>query len=163
MRSYRTLGGCIIGFITEYFTSSYRLSRVWPNPLRQGAATNIIYGLALGYKSAILPVLIISVIIYVGFSSAGMYSVSLSALGMLSTLATACPRCVRAVCDNAGGVAEMCELPERVRNLTPLTQPATPPQPSAKDLPSDRPPCVACPVWRFHHPRVHFLQVRAWV
>jgi inorganic pyrophosphatase len=113
-------GGCIIGFITEYFTSStYQPVRDVARSTETGAATNIIYGLALGYKSAIVPVMIISVIIYVGFKSAGMYGVSLSALGMLSTLATCLSIDVFGpVCDNAGGVAEMCELPERVRNKT---------------------------------------------
>ena len=56
-------GGCIIGFITEYFTSStYQPVRDVARSTETGAATNIIYGLALGYKSAIVPVMIISVI-----------------------------------------------------------------------------------------------------
>merc|ERR1719329_237867 len=58
-------GGCIIGFITEYFTSStYQPVRDVARSTETGAATNIIYGLALGYKSAIVPVMIISIIIY---------------------------------------------------------------------------------------------------
>ena len=113
-------GGCLIGFITEYFTShSYSPVREVAKSTETGAATNIIYGLALGYKSAIVPVLLISIIIYVAFTAAGMYGVSLSALGMLSTLATCLSIDVFGpVCDNAGGVAEMCELPERVRDKT---------------------------------------------
>merc|ERR1712166_979665 len=84
-----------------------------------GAATNIIYGLALGYKSAIAPVMIISFIIYVAFGQAGMYGVALGALGMLSTLATCLSIDVFGpVCDNAGGVAEMCEMPAKVRFKT---------------------------------------------
>ena len=79
-------GGCFIGFITEYFTShSYQPVRDVARSTETGAATNIIYGLALGYKSAIAPVTIISVIIYVTFKYAGMYGVALGALGMLST------------------------------------------------------------------------------
>merc|ERR1719506_3052954 len=76
-------GGCIIGFITEYFTShSYTPVRDVAKSTETGAATNIIYGLALGYKSAIVPVMLIAAIIYVSFGRAGMYGVSLAALGM---------------------------------------------------------------------------------
>lgn len=113
-------GGCFIGFITEYFTShSYQPVRDVARSTETGAATNIIYGLALGYKSAIAPVTIISVIIYVTFKYAGMYGVALGALGMLSTLATCLTIDVYGpVCDNAGGVAEMCEMPSYVRDKT---------------------------------------------
>ena len=113
-------GGCLIGFITEYYTShSYTPVRDVARSTETGAATNIIYGLALGYKSAIAPVMIISFIIYVAFGQAGMYGVALGALGMLSTLATCLSIDVFGpVCDNAGGVAEMCEMPAKVRFKT---------------------------------------------
>jgi len=82
-------GGCLIGFITEYYTShSYKPVRDVARACETGAATNIIYGLALGYQSAILPVIILSAIIFLALSTAGMYGVALAALGMLSTLAT---------------------------------------------------------------------------
>merc|ERR1719272_2407248 len=72
-------GGCLIGFITEYYTSStYSPVRDVARSTETGAATNIIYGLALGYKSAIAPVMIIAVIIYIAFGCAGMYGVALS-------------------------------------------------------------------------------------
>lgn len=81
-------GGCLIGFITEYYTShSYTPVREVARSTETGAATNIIYGLALGYQSCILPVIIISCIIFLSLKTAGMYGVALSALGMLSTLA----------------------------------------------------------------------------
>jgi inorganic pyrophosphatase len=113
-------GGCLIGFITEYYTShSYTPVREVAQSCETGAATNIIYGLALGYKSAILPVIIIAAIVFAGFSLAGMYGVALSALGMLGTLATCLSIDVYGpVCDNAGGIAEMAELPEQVRDRT---------------------------------------------
>ena len=113
-------GGCLIGFITEYYTSStYSPVRDVARSTETGAATNIIYGLALGYKSAIAPVMIIAVIIYIAFGCAGMYGVALSALGMLSTLATCLSIDVFGpICDNAGGVAEMCEMPNKVRFKT---------------------------------------------
>jgi Na+/H+-translocating membrane pyrophosphatase len=53
-----------------------------------GAATNIIYGLALGYKSVIIPVFSLAVTIYVSYRLAGMYGIATAALGILSTLAT---------------------------------------------------------------------------
>lgn len=113
-------GGCIVGFITEYYTShSYTPVREVAKSCQTGAATNIIYGLALGYKSAIIPISIISFVVYVSFKHAGMYGVALGALGFLGTLATCLSIDIYGpVCDNAGGIAEMAELPERVREKT---------------------------------------------
>ncbi|GMF09229.1 unnamed protein product [Phytophthora lilii] len=113
-------GGCIVGFVTEYFTShSYKPVREVAQACETGAATNIIYGLALGYKSAIIPITIISLAVYVGFSTAGMYGVALAALGFLGTLATCLAIDVYGpICDNAGGIAEMSELPAEVRDKT---------------------------------------------
>jgi len=113
-------GGCAIGFITEYYTSfSYNPVREVANACRTGAATNIIYGLALGYKSAILPVFILAFIVWGAHSLAGFYGSALSALGMLATLATCLAIDVYGpVCDNAGGIAEMCELDPSVREKT---------------------------------------------
>jgi Na+/H+-translocating membrane pyrophosphatase len=117
---YLLWGGCLIGFITEYYTShSYTPVREVAKSTETGAATNIIYGLALGYKSAIAPVTIIAIIIFAAFSLAGMYGVALGALGMLSTLSTCLSIDVFGpVCDNAGGVAEMCEMDKKVRFKT---------------------------------------------
>ncbi|KAL1507326.1 hypothetical protein AB1Y20_008172 [Prymnesium parvum] len=113
-------GGCAIGFITEYYTSfSYRPVQEVSDSCRTGAATNIIYGLALGYKSVIFPVIILAAIVYGAHMLAGMYGISLSALGMLATLATCLTIDVYGpVCDNAGGIAEMCELHPDVRQKT---------------------------------------------
>jgi inorganic pyrophosphatase len=113
-------GGCIIGFVTEYYTShSYTPVREVAQSCETGAATNIIYGLALGYKSAIIPITVISIAVYVGFSTAGMYGVALAALGFLGTLATCLAIDVYGpICDNAGGIAEMAELPAEVRDKT---------------------------------------------
>jgi inorganic pyrophosphatase len=113
-------GGCVIGFVTEYFTShSYTPTREVARSTETGAATNIIYGLALGYKSAIIPVSVLSICILVSFKLCGMYGVALSALGMLSTLATCLSIDVYGpICDNAGGIAEMSGLPKSVREKT---------------------------------------------
>ena len=113
-------GGCIIGFVTEYYTSfSYDPVKEVANACRTGAATNIIYGLALGYKSAIVPVFVLSFIVWGSHTIGGFYGIALSALGMLSTLSTCLAIDVYGpVCDNAGGIAEMCELHSSVREKT---------------------------------------------
>jgi len=113
--------GCAIGFITEYYTSfSYSpVQMISRSGIQGGAAVNIIQGLALGYKSLILPIILLSVTTYVSFYLAGMYGVALAALGMIGTLATCLTIDVYGpVCDNAGGIAEMAELQEFVREKT---------------------------------------------
>jgi len=112
--------GTIIGFITEYYTShSYTPTREVAQSAETGPATVIIYGMALGFKSTILPVFLIAGVVYVSFTSLDMYGVSLGAIGMLSTLTTALTIDVFGpVSDNAGGIAEMAELPETVREVT---------------------------------------------
>jgi H+-translocating diphosphatase len=113
-------GGCIIGFVTEYYTShTYQPVRDVARSTETGAATNIIYGLALGYQSTIVPVVILSAVIFLALTFAGMYGVALAALGMLSTLCTCLAIDVYGpISDNAGGIAEMCELPSSVRDKT---------------------------------------------
>ena len=112
--------GCLIGFITEYYTShSYKPVREVAQSCETGAATNIIYGLALGYRSTILPVSLLAIVVYLSFWLGDMYGVALAALGMLSNLATCLAIDVYGpICDNAGGIAEMSELPENVRDVT---------------------------------------------
>ncbi|CAI7893262.1 unnamed protein product, partial [Closterium sp. NIES-53] len=86
---------------------------------RTGAATNIIFGLALGYKSVIIPVFAIAAAIYVSFQFAGMYGIALAALGMLSTLATGLAiDAYGPISDNAGGIAEMAGMGEEIRERT---------------------------------------------
>ncbi|KAK7250272.1 hydrogen-translocating pyrophosphatase [Aureococcus anophagefferens] len=118
--SVGALGGLLIGLVTEYYTShSYQPVRECAYVCKQGAAVNMIYGLALGYKSAIIPVYTLAAIIYFAFSLADLYGVALAALGMLSTLATGLTiDGYGPVTDNAGGIAEMSLLPESVREKT---------------------------------------------
>jgi len=114
------VGGCAIGFITEYYTShSYAPVRDVAASCETGAATNIIFGLALGYKSCILPISIIALNVFFAFKYAGMYGVALSALGFLGTLSTCLSIDVYGpVCDNAGGLAEMAGFPTYTRDKT---------------------------------------------
>ena len=118
--SMGAVGGLIIGLVTEFYTShSYGPVRELANSCKTGAATNMIYGIALGYKSTIIPVLILSSVVYGSFITADVYGVSLAAIGFLSNLATALTIDVYGpVCDNAGGIAEMAELDPYVREKT---------------------------------------------
>mmetsp|Transcript_14215 Transcript_14215/g.44835 ORF Transcript_14215/g.44835 Transcript_14215/m.44835 type:complete len:745 (-) Transcript_14215:1414-3648(-) len=114
------LGGLLIGLVTEYYTShSYTPVRECAYACKQGAAVNLIYGLALGYKSAIIPVFSLAAIVWAAFTLADLYGIALAALGMLSTLATGLTiDGYGPVTDNAGGIAEMALLPETVREKT---------------------------------------------
>ncbi|KAI4965184.1 hypothetical protein ZWY2020_055263 [Hordeum vulgare] len=112
--------GLAIGFITEYFTSNaYSPVRDVADSCRTGAATNVIFGLALGYKSVIVPVLAIAVSIYVSFTLASIYGIAIAALGMLSTVATGLAiDAYGPISDNAGGIAEMAGMSRRIRQRT---------------------------------------------
>ncbi|KAL2629618.1 hypothetical protein R1flu_014304 [Riccia fluitans] len=112
--------GLIIGYVTEYFTSNtYSPVKEVANSCTTGAATNIIFGLALGYKSVIIPVFAISVAIYIGFSFAAMYGIAVAALGMLGTLSTGLAiDAYGPISDNAGGIAEMAGMRHSVRERT---------------------------------------------
>ncbi|CAG9466363.1 unnamed protein product [Pedinophyceae sp. YPF-701] len=113
-------GGLVIGIQTEYFTSNaYKPVQDVADASRTGAATVIIFGLALGYKSAILPCLMIASAIFVGFFYAGMFGIACAALGMLVTLSTGLAiDAYGPISDNAGGIAEMAEMGEDVRERT---------------------------------------------
>jgi len=112
--------GLIIGYVTEYYTShSYAPVREISETQKQSAATGIIYGLALGYLSCIVPVLCLGITILIAHSLCGMFGVALGALGMLGTMTMALTiDAYGPISDNAGGIAEMAGLPETVRGLT---------------------------------------------
>merc|ERR1712063_217432 len=112
--------GLIVGFVTEYYTSSsYKPVREIAETEKQSAATGIIYGLALGYLSTIIPVLCLGLTILIGHSLCGMFGVALGALGMLGTMTSALTiDAYGPISDNAGGIAEMSGLPDEVRTRT---------------------------------------------
>jgi H(+)-translocating pyrophosphatase len=112
--------GLIIGFVTEYYTSStYSPVREIAETQKQSAATGIIYGLALGYLSCIVPVICLGITILCAHSLCGMFGVALAALGMLGTMTMGLTiDAYGPISDNAGGIAEMAGLPEHVRTLT---------------------------------------------
>lgn len=112
--------GLLIGFVTEYYTShAYKPVRTIAKASETGAATTIIYGLSIGYRSAVIPVIALAVTIFVSWHFAGMYGIAMAAIGMISTIAIGLTiDAYGPVSDNAGGIAEMCELGPEVRQRT---------------------------------------------
>jgi K(+)-stimulated pyrophosphate-energized sodium pump len=114
------VAGTLIGLVTEYYTSDHHTpTREISEESNMGAAPNIIAGVALGMWSVGVPVILIVGAIGISFYTAGLYGIGLAAVGMLST--TGIQLAVDAfgpIADNAGGIAEMAELPDEVRDRT---------------------------------------------
>ncbi|MBT8146774.1 MAG: sodium/proton-translocating pyrophosphatase, partial [Gammaproteobacteria bacterium] len=114
------IAGLAVGLLTGYYTSeNYAPVQEVAKSCETGVATNIIYGLALGYKSSVLPYLCIAASIFISWELAGMYGVAIASLGMLGTLVIALTiDAYGPVADNAGGIAEMVGLEKEVRRRT---------------------------------------------
>jgi K(+)-stimulated pyrophosphate-energized sodium pump len=112
--------GGIMSWITEYYTA---MGKKPVNTIVQqsstGHATNIIGGIAVGMESTVVPIITLAAGIFLSFKFAGLYGVAIAAAGMMAT--TAMQLAIDAfgpIADNAGGIAEMSELPKEVRERT---------------------------------------------
>ena len=133
------VGGCAIGYFTEYYTSdTYKPTQELAASSETGAATIIIGGISLGLKSTMTSILIVAVAVLVSYFASGgsveivdaagnftesfnrgLYGIGIAGVGMLSTLGiTLATDAYGHVADNAGGIAEMSGLPEEVRERT---------------------------------------------
>jgi len=121
---YAIIVGLVVGAIMSYVTEFYTAMGKRPvmsivQQSATGHATNIIGGLSIGMESTVIPILVLAAGIYTSHFFAGLYGVAIAAAGMMAT--TAMQLAIDAfgpIADNAGGIAEMSELPEEVRGRT---------------------------------------------
>ena len=110
--------GMVIGFVAEYYTSGKRVQDL-AGYCQTGAATNIIQGISLSYRSTVVPLVLIALATLLSFYCAGFFGIALAAVGMLAVAGiTVAVDAYGPISDNAGGIAEMAHLEPQVRQIT---------------------------------------------
>ena len=113
-----TVGGIIIGLVTEYYTGGAPVRKIAEQG-QTGPATVITTGLSIGLQSVVIPILTLVIIIFLSNYFAGLYGVGIAAVGMLATVGiTMAIDAYGPIADNAGGIAEMGALGEETRKIT---------------------------------------------
>ena len=113
-----TVGGIIIGLVTEYYTGGAPVRKIAAQG-QTGSATVITTGLSIGLQSVVIPILTLVVIIFLSNYFAGLYGVGIAAVGMLATVGiTMAIDAYGPIADNAGGIAEMGALGPETRKIT---------------------------------------------
>jgi len=107
---FGVIAGIILGVIAEYYTSyDYKPTQTIAEASKEGAAITITQGLAIGMKSTLLSLIVLSVVLLAAYLTAGMYGIAMAAVGMLSFVSiTVSVDTYGPISDNAGGIAEMC-------------------------------------------------------
>lgn len=114
------VAGVVIGFIAEYYTSyDYNPTKSIAAASTEGPALTITQGMSVGMRSTMAPVMVLGATVIAAYGAAGMYGIAMAAVGMLSFVTTTVTvDTYGPISDNAGGIAEMSNLDEEVREIT---------------------------------------------
>lgn len=114
------IAGVVIGFIAEYYTSyDYKPTQSIASASTEGAALTITQGMSVGMRSTMAPVLVLGATVIAAYGAAGIYGIAMAAVGMLSFVSTTVTvDTYGPISDNAGGIAEMSNLDDEVREIT---------------------------------------------